>query len=195
MLRFACVRTDKRTQAHTSISSAAHSHLAVAVAIVCGDTDGIDFPWQRGPSIATNIGRRSHHVDTEHNHFCLSAFFPLHSSFPWHKGGKKEREGARKQGLRGCPAGYIASPPRFNVNLILSLAMVLSVPQTQRGEKRSCAIKGFHPHTQTHTCGRAHIKNRIKQMQGRPSQLRWRRLVRRRQRQHSDHQRGAPQLG
>lgn len=53
----------------------ARSHLAAAVAIVCGDTDGIDFPWQRGPSIATNIGRRSHHVDTEHNHFCLSAFF------------------------------------------------------------------------------------------------------------------------
>ena len=51
------------------------SHLTAAISIVCVDTYGIDFPWQHRPSIATNIGLQSHHVDTEHNHFCLSALF------------------------------------------------------------------------------------------------------------------------
>lgn len=81
-------KTNKKTpppHTHThSFPAPAHSHLAVAVSIVCGDTYGIDFPWQHGPSIATNIGRQSHHVDTEHNHFCLSAFF-FSSSFLWRK--------------------------------------------------------------------------------------------------------------
>lgn len=80
---------------------------------------------------------------------CLH-FFPLHSSIPWHKGGKKEREGARKQGLRGCPAGGVASSPRFNVNLILSLEMVLSVAQTERREKELCNQRLSPPRADAH---------------------------------------------
>lgn len=64
---------------HRDIPAVAHSRLTMAISIVCVDTHGIDFPWQRGPSIATNIGLQSHHVDTEHNHFCLSALFLWHN--------------------------------------------------------------------------------------------------------------------
>lgn len=73
---YTCTFTDNN---HTYISSLAHSHLKPAISIYWFDTYGIDFPWQHGPSIATNIGRQSHHVDTEHNHFCLSAFFLWHN--------------------------------------------------------------------------------------------------------------------
>ena len=65
--------------AHIAIFTLALSHPAMAISIVCVDTYGIDFPWQCGPSIATNIGLQSHHVDTEHNHFCLSALLLWHN--------------------------------------------------------------------------------------------------------------------
>lgn len=108
-----CTSTDNN---HTNISSLAHSHLKPAISIYCVDTYGIDFPWQHSPSIATNIGRQSHHVDTEHNHFCLSAFFLWHNK--------------KNTMTRGCPVGCDASSLRFNVNLILSLEMLSSAQPT-----------------------------------------------------------------
>lgn len=44
------------TAAHIGIPTQAHSHLTVAISIAFVDTYGIDFPWQHGPSTATNIG-------------------------------------------------------------------------------------------------------------------------------------------
>lgn len=60
---------------------------------------------------------------------CLHFFSS--SSFLWHN--KKKKKNTRS---RGCPAGCIASSPRFNVNLILSLEMLLSAQQTGRKEVR-----------------------------------------------------------
>lgn len=103
---------------------------------------------------------------------------PIRLPFPWHKGGEREREDGRKQGLRGCPAGYMASSPRFNVNLILSLEMLLSARLTRRREEKLCNLR-LPLHTQTHTRAVAPTyQNRIKQMQGRPSPFRWRWLER-----------------
>lgn len=42
--------------AHIDITKLAHSHLTMGISVVCVDTYGIDFPWQHGPSIATNTG-------------------------------------------------------------------------------------------------------------------------------------------
>lgn len=87
-----------------------------------------------------------HHVDTEHNHFCLSALFL------WHNNKKK------KTRTRGCPEGCSTSSPRFNVNLISSLALrcLLSAQQTpgkQGSEKQkgSSVIKGFCHPERTHS--------------------------------------------
>lgn len=44
------------THADVDIPTLARSHLTMGISVGCVDTYGIDFPWQHGPSIATNIG-------------------------------------------------------------------------------------------------------------------------------------------
>lgn len=100
----------------------------------------------------TLAGLQSHHVDTEHNHFCLSALFLWHTE-------KKTR-------TRECPVGCYASSLRFNVNLILSLVPQRFRLKNRRGEKQFCNQRLLPPPlTSTHTLLHLH-KQRLKKSKG-----------------------------
>ena len=63
---------------------------------------------------------------------------------------KKKRKREKKTRTGGRPVGCDASSPRFNVNLILSLALRRSRLNNRRGESSS-VIKGFCSPKSTHT--------------------------------------------
>lgn len=135
----------RQMHAHEEVLTLDHPHLTMAISIVCVDTYEIDFPWQHGPSIATNIGLLIMLTQNTITSACL------HCSCGTIIKKKKTR-------TRGCPEGCSTSSPRFNVNLISSLALrcLLSAQQTpgkQGSEKQkgSSVIKGFCHPERTHS--------------------------------------------
>lgn len=88
----------------------------------------------------TLAGLQPHHVDTEHNHFCLHWFCGT----------------IKKTRTRGCPVGCNKSSLRFNVNLILSLVLRCFFLHNTQGEKQICNQRLFLTqmcsHSETHTC-------------------------------------------